>query len=69
MITGAVYLPSDVLWINGTGAGTALCAMWVARDIVFTGTSGIALKGMSDPSCAGSGMPSGGAVKVVRLIA
>jgi hypothetical protein len=69
VVTGAVYFPSDILWINGSGGATALCAMWVAKDIVFTGNSGITLNGMSDTACASSAMPSGGAVKVIRLVA
>ncbi|MDP9085900.1 MAG: hypothetical protein M3N02_03925 [Pseudomonadota bacterium] len=69
VITGAVYFPSDTLWINGSGGATALCAMWVAKDIVFTGNSGITLNAMSDAACATSGEPTGGAVKVIRLVA
>ena len=69
VITGAVYFPNDVLWINGSGGGVALCAMWVARRIVFTGNSSITLTAMSDSTCAGSGMPTGGAVAMIRLVA
>jgi Flp pilus assembly protein TadG len=68
-ITGAVYLPKDVLWINGSGSTTSLCAMFVARRIVFTGNSSISLKNQSDTSCLATGMPSSSAVKMVRLVA
>ena len=37
VITGAVYFPKDTLQINGTGTATSLCAMWVAKNITFTG--------------------------------
>lgn len=68
-ITGAIYFPKDVLWINGSGTASSMCAMFVAKDIVFTGNSGISLKNASDASCAASGMPSNSAVKMVRLVA
>ncbi len=69
IITGAVYFPSDVLWINGSGSAASLCALLIARRIVFTGNSGISLLNASDSICAASGLPSGGAIKVVRLVA
>jgi Flp pilus assembly protein TadG len=69
LITGALYFPKDVLWINGGGGVTSLCAMFIARRIVFTGNSGIALKPAEDATCVTSGMPSGGSVKKVRLVA
>lgn len=69
VITGAVYFPSDVLWINGSGGGTAMCARWVAKDIVFTGNSSITLNGMSDAACAAVGGPKGGAIQIIRLVA
>ena len=68
-ITGAAYFPKDILWINGSGTGDALCAMWVARRIVFVGNSGIKLLGIDDAACAGSGLPPVNNVKIVRLVA
>ena len=65
---GAMYFPMT-WWINGSGGATALCAMFVARRITFTGNSGISLKNMSDASCAASGMPSNSAVRMIRLVA
>jgi hypothetical protein len=69
IITGALYFPSQELWVNGSGGSTSLCAMFVARRIVFVGTSGISLKGISESDCAGTGMPSSSAVRMVRLVA
>jgi hypothetical protein len=68
-ITGALYFPKDILWINGSGADVSLCAMFVARRITFTGNSGISLHGLEDADCAGVGMPSVSSVKMVRLVA
>lgn len=69
VITGALYFPSDELRINGGGSSTSLCAMIVARRIVFTGNSGISISNPDDSSCAGSGLPSSGSVRAVRLVA
>jgi len=68
-ITGAVYFPKDVLWINGGGTVNSLCAMFIARRIVFTGNSGIKLTPSEDPTCLPSGMPSASTVRKVRLVA
>jgi hypothetical protein len=68
-ITGALYFPKDVLWINGSGAVNSLCAMFIARRIVFTGNSGIMLKPSEDPTCVASGMPNAASSRKVRLVA
>lgn len=69
LITGALYFPSTELWINGTGDATSMCAMFVARRVVFTGTAGIALTSASDEACAGLGLPSNSSSTSVRLVA
>jgi Flp pilus assembly protein TadG len=69
VIQGAIYFPKTILQINGSGTAVSLCAMWVAKDIVLTGNSGIAISAPDDASCAGSGMPSTSAVRMVRLVA
>lgn len=69
VLTGAVYFPSDVLQVNGSGSATSLCLMLVARRLVFTGNSSISILNASDSACAAVGFPSGGAVQVVRLVA
>ena len=69
VIQGAIYFPKDVLRINGTGNAVSLCAMWVAKDVTFIGTSTITISSPDDASCSGSGMPSNSAVKMVRLLA
>ena len=67
-IQGAVYFPKDTLRINGTGTAVSLCAMWVANNISFLGTSSIAISSPDDTSCSGK-EPAGSAVKMVRLVA
>lgn len=69
VISGAVYFPSDILWVNGSGGGTQLCAMIVARRVVFTGNGSLSLKNASDASCAASGLPQNGTVRIIRLVA
>lgn len=69
LIQGAVYFPKDELWINGSGSTSSMCAMFVARRIVFTGNSGISILPASDSQCAASGLPNNAAVKIIRLVA
>lgn len=68
VIQGAVYFPKDTLQINGTGTGVSLCAMWVANNITFLGTSSIAISSPDDSVCSGDGLPSSKAVHMVRLV-
>lgn len=68
VIQGTVYFPKDTLWINGTGTATSLCAMWVANNITFLGTSSIAISSPDDSVCSGDGLPSSKAVHMVRLV-
>ena len=55
VIQGAVYFPKDMLQINGTGTAVSLCAMWVAKDIMFTGNSTIAISSPDDAVMLGLG--------------
>jgi Putative Flp pilus-assembly TadE/G-like len=74
IIKGAVYFPNSILKINGTGdvasdgSSLKLCAMWVAKDINLIGTSSIAINAPDDSACVGSGLPSGGSVRQVRVL-
>jgi len=67
-IQGVVYFPKDTLWINGTGNAVSLCAMWIANNIKFNGTSTISISSPEDAACSGAGMPSS-TTTAVRLIA
>lgn len=68
VLQGAVYFPKDTLQINGTGTATSLCAMWVANNISFLGTSSIAISSPDDTACSGK-EPAGNPMHMVRLVA
>ena len=69
VITGAMYFPKDELWINGSGSASSMCAMFVARRIVFTGNSGISLLNPSNAACTASGLPTNSSARIIRLVA
>lgn len=68
-ITGALYFPKQELEYNGTGTSTATCTMFVARRINFSGNSSTSNKFKKLSDCSAEGLPSGGAVRMVRLVA
>jgi Flp pilus assembly protein TadG len=68
VITGALYFPSQELNYNGTGNTTATCTMFVARRVNFSGNSGTTNKFKKLSDCSAEGLPSGGAVRMVRLV-
>jgi len=69
VINGVVYFPNDTLWLNGTGNSVSLCAMYVAKNLVFNGNGSISISSPSDTVCSGVHIPQGSSVKIVRLIA
>jgi Flp pilus assembly protein TadG len=69
VVNGVVYFPNDTLWLNGTGDSVSLCAMYVAKNLVFNGTSTIAISSAADAACFGIGLPNTQSVSIVRLIA
>jgi hypothetical protein len=69
VVNGVVYFPNDTLWINGSGNSVSICAMYVAKNLVFNGNSSIAISAPSDSTCAGYGIPGGSGTTIVRLIA
>ncbi|MEO5641147.1 MAG: pilus assembly protein TadG-related protein [Sphingomicrobium sp.] len=68
VITGAIYFPNQQLEYNGTGNTTAVCTMFVARRVVFTGNSSTSNKFKSLDDCALAGLPKN-TILMVRLIA
>jgi hypothetical protein len=68
VITGALYFPSQELNYNGTGNTTATCTMFVARRVNFSGNSATTNKFKKLSDCGAEGLPSGGAVRMVRLV-
>jgi hypothetical protein len=69
VIRGALYFPKDNLQINGSGSVAAMCAMFIGWTLTFTGNSGISVLPADDASCAGSGLPTNGGVRMIRLVA
>lgn len=69
VIQGALYFPSQQLDYNGTGNTTAVCTMFVARRINFSGNSTTSNKFKTLSDCSAYGEPSGGATRMVRLVA
>jgi hypothetical protein len=68
VISGVVYFPNDTLWLNGTGDATALCSMYVAKNLKFNGTGRISISAASDAACSGVNLPNT-AITIIRLVA
>jgi Flp pilus assembly protein TadG len=68
VVTGALYFPSQELQYNGTGTTSAVCTLFVARRIVFTGNSSTSNKFKKLADCSAEGLPSGFGYKMVRLV-
>ena len=69
IIQGALYFPKQELEYNGTGTTDAICTMFVARRVNFSGNSATTNKFKKMADCAAYGLPSGGATRMVRLVA
>jgi len=69
VINGVVYFPNDTLWLNGTGNSVSLCAMYVAKNLVFNGNGTIAISAPGDTVCSGVGLPNTQSTTIVRLVA
>lgn len=70
IIQGALYFPSRELEYNGTGTTSAICTMFVAKRLNFSGNSATSNKfrGMDDPVCAAFGLGGGQRILMVRLV-
>jgi Flp pilus assembly protein TadG len=68
VITGALYFPNQQLNYNGTGNTSAVCTMFVAYRLNFTGNSTTTNKFKSLADCADEGLPANNAVRMVRLV-
>jgi hypothetical protein len=69
IIQGALYFPSQQLDYNGEGTTTAVCTMFVARRINFTGNNTTTNKFKKLSDCSAFGIPGGSTTTVVRLVA
>jgi Flp pilus assembly protein TadG len=69
VIVGAIYFPSQEVDYNGTGNTSAVCTMFIARRLTFSGNSGTTNKFKSMSQCAVEGLPGGGGTRLIRLVA
>jgi hypothetical protein len=70
IVQGALYFPSQELNYNGDGTTNAICTMFVARRVVFSGNNTTTNKFKKLSDCSAFGIPGGTAVtRMVRLVA
>jgi hypothetical protein len=69
IIQGAIYFPSQELEYNGSGTTAAICTMFVARRLYFSGNSTTTNKFKKLADCSAFGLPSGLSTTMVRLVA
>ncbi len=67
-ITGALYFPNQELQYNGGGNTAGTCTLFVSRRIDFSGNSVTLNKFKNASECAGTGIPSIGGGRLVRLV-
>lgn len=68
IIKGALYFPSQELEYNGTGTTEAVCTMFVARRLNFSGNSSTSNKFKDLADCSEFGLPSNTTTRMVRLV-
>jgi Flp pilus assembly protein TadG len=68
IIQGALYFPSQQLDYNGDGTTTAVCTMFVARRINFSGNNTTTNKFKKLSDCSAYGFPGGNVTRMVRLV-
>ena len=69
VINGTLYFPNQELIYNGTGNTVAVCTMFVAKRLIFSGNSGTTNKFKKASECAGYGLPVVSTQLRVRLVA
>ena len=69
IVQGAIYFPSQELEYNGTGTTAAICTMFVARRLNFSGNSTTTNKFKKLADCSAFGLPNGISTTMVRLVA
>ena len=69
IIQGALYFPTQQLDYNGTGTADAICTMFVARRVNFSGNNTTTNKFKKLADCGAYGIPSGSTTRMVRLVA
>jgi hypothetical protein len=68
IIQGAIYFPKQELEYNGTGTTSAICTMFVARRLNFSGNSTTTNKFSKLDDCAAYGLGGAPTVSMVRLV-
>ncbi|MEO7786911.1 MAG: pilus assembly protein TadG-related protein [Sphingomicrobium sp.] len=68
-ILGAMYFPNQELEYNGTGTTTAICTVFDAKRLTFSGNSTTSNKFKGLDQCAAYGLGDTGSVRIVRLVA
>jgi Flp pilus assembly protein TadG len=69
IIQGALYFPNQELDYNGSGTTNAICTMFVARRIKFSGNSDVSNKFSKLANCGAYGMNTlGNSVTIIRLV-
>jgi Flp pilus assembly protein TadG len=68
IIQGAIYLPSQELEYNGTGTTSAICTMFVARRLNFSGNSTTTNKFSKLDNCSFVGLGGSSSYVMVRLV-
>jgi hypothetical protein len=69
VINGTIYFPNQELTYNGTGNTAAVCTMFIAKRLVFSGNSGTTNKFKKASECAGYALPIVSTQLRVRLVA
>ena len=69
VINGSIYFPNQELIYNGTGNTAAVCTMFIAKRLIFSGNSGTTNKFKTASQCAGYGLPVVKTELRVRLVA
>ena len=69
VINGTIYFPSQELTYNGTGNTAAVCTMFIAKRLVFSGNSGTTNKFKKASECSAYGLPVVTTQLRVRLVA
>jgi hypothetical protein len=68
IIQGALYFPTQQLTYNGDGTTNAICTMFVARRVVFSGNNTTTNKFKKLSDCGAYGIPGGSTTFMVRLV-
>ena len=69
VINGSIYFPNQELIYNGTGNTAAVCTMFIAKRLIFSGDSGTTNKFKKASECSAYALPVVSTQLRVRLVA